>query len=389
MSPHVSHVPLLGQGGVEGTTDPNRLVHQYKQLEEDPGTFMLDMYRDTIRRNHQEPHSQRSRANVVSDIVSSIKQARLAGNLYLDDLLRTDFMSVVLNIILDGHFCGFSKDELLCWSTNLTDYLENVKPYVVWTITLFTVCLDAAISVWESSFPASSAQYRELSVVFHSLLRASSKFWDALWEIRTPFLDSQPVPSEATHSPVDMVDQIITDFATLSWFIERRLGPSWPATIRAPSCRIAHVMVACWIWGSQEVRRHTALEQAMIMAGDRCQSPAHGSGYTKIFQNELQVAGCTGPMQVAGAILRDYRGEFRGVNQMLHALLWALTVLRPDKKSPMTSSPDVERALLMGALAAARTQACVVNVTDNGWELGMDLLCFFITNLQNDVSMLS
>ncbi|EKM50071.1 uncharacterized protein PHACADRAFT_264583 [Phanerochaete carnosa HHB-10118-sp] len=107
----------------------NRLA-DLLQSRTSSGAFLLEMFKGSMQQNHQEPHTQQSRINVLSGTASTIEGTIKAGNLSVDDLFDTEFMQVVLAIILDSHLCGFSKDELLCCSTDMTYYLETVKVHM-------------------------------------------------------------------------------------------------------------------------------------------------------------------------------------------------------------------------------------------------------------------
>lgn len=104
--------------------DPNRLMNLLQTETYD--VFMLEMSKYTMQKTHQEPRSP-SRATTMSGIAGTIEQMDPVNNLDVDDLSRAEFIPAVLGVVLDGYLCGFSRDELVCWSTDVAEYLEAVK----------------------------------------------------------------------------------------------------------------------------------------------------------------------------------------------------------------------------------------------------------------------
>lgn len=102
------------------------------QLGSSYGSKYLTAVKDVSRPNHEDAsrpdflYRGKTRVDVVSDTVTDIEKMADAGIMIVADLIDTDFVPVIFSMVLDRYFCGFSKEELFLWATNMESFLKKV-----------------------------------------------------------------------------------------------------------------------------------------------------------------------------------------------------------------------------------------------------------------------
>ena len=158
---------------------------------------------NTLLRNHAAARA----AKVVENLIQKLKNDGVMDDPFA--IVETNLVRALFHILLDKHFCGYSKEVLTSLLVQdrlhfrqhmLVSHLylfsefcferSHTQPYFFSILILTQVCVDAHI--WEAEgrgvLPTTTSPKLWTAVAF--LQDQLRRLWEALWDIKTPFLDS-------------------------------------------------------------------------------------------------------------------------------------------------------------------------------------------------------
>ncbi|KIP07414.1 hypothetical protein PHLGIDRAFT_420152 [Phlebiopsis gigantea 11061_1 CR5-6] len=295
-----------------------------------------------IIEGHRRENRTREGDGLIALIAYSIRvqmEPTPTDDMAFKDMLDNGLTSALITCMLDEHLCGFTKAELTsCQGGGLDLYLKNIVPYInrlLPGITALIAFLRGMYTMW----------------------CASHRFWRALWEIRTPFVDSQPRNyPDADGSPIRLQYGLHRLSAVLSSY-EHAMRPGYPQpTPVVPNCR-QHVMLTLWLHAEKRRDRHHSLIEAKLAVAYE-EFHFGDTVWTDLYENAV-ADHAEGREQLLSATVRGFRAE-DNIGKTMQSLLTFVCDLRPAHELEEARRKNlIPRQVLIASIAAWRTQACM------------------------------
>ena len=238
---------------------------------------------DALLHSHRHAPDPHSRASVASEVFSRVLDAEQEPNFQTwGILIQTGFIQKVLHIGLDKHFCGYTKEELTTWPEKLPYYVaymqvsKNLKirpalcsqlhytqtsyppqPHIVMICNIICSCCKLLEACRSSNYRRIPAPRAKIASTAELILQETAKIWSRIWEIKTPFLDSQPKVAGPMDAHPNQIYLILLEWALRTFNVEKelqyvlrlffahqadmRIRDMRKMTIYDPSCRMGHV----------------------------------------------------------------------------------------------------------------------------------------------------
>ncbi|GJE93216.1 zinc finger MYND domain-containing protein [Phanerochaete sordida] len=259
-------------------------------------------------------------------------------------------METILYIVLDNYLCGFSKDDLIR-SVNSSVDANRVNAYLVGAIGALQRTLSCcALALTDDPTSASASQIRRISRHAYSQLYS---LWQRLWEIKEPFLDSQPKTEGSRYEEVWYATVLVAEEAMLFQY------ESGDAIVAGS--RLSHLAVALWIYRPRGFKAEVSTVLLHIWNHVRQDpnsdiAPAYAKFYNEILAESTITAG-----DIARTFARDFT-KMDGAGTM-QKLLDALNGLRPRHDIAYDMRTGLQREVLYRSLAACRDLLCAEHST--------------------------
>lgn len=234
---------------------------------------------------------------------------------------------------------------------------------------MFTACLHPL------SFMAPSGVERKVLELLKFYESTFPPLWRTLWEIRSPFLNSEYICRQSDDPSILVVHNGLTDcVGTIGMTIERYLYVSrifgcysktlsnfssfnsGAEAVPSPSnSYLPHIMVVIWVNNKTRAIRSNALNHLSKMCGPHQRHPS--------FYEELSSGSITAEV-ICGCIIRDLKDEHL-VNQQLYATVFVTYFLFSDRRGWVIPEIYSSRPILYCLLAACRRQHCLGDPANN------------------------
>ncbi|GJE93261.1 zinc finger MYND domain-containing protein [Phanerochaete sordida] len=250
-------------------------------------------------------------------------------------LWETDFVAQVVDIVLDGYFCGYSKEDLT--SSKAQD--DAVMRHIEWLLEVLLKCVHRLTH--EPSNPLPEHALR----VIEWFEEDFTPLWERLWAIRTPFLDSV-VACEA--SPDPRKTTFHGSLIQTMYFMDIMLEKAGKTTNHSTNSCMPHIMFLIWVLNEDKDNRDKALLAVTTLIHP-------DENYSK-FYSEV-ATGTTSREKINAAILRDFKDETL-VDRPLYSVIVTNFFLKPERglRTPIETSS--QRRIVWASLAAMRRQWC-------------------------------
>ncbi|GJE93201.1 hypothetical protein PsYK624_093600 [Phanerochaete sordida] len=284
-------------------------------------------------------------------------------------VLDTGLAYALKYVLFDGKFCGFSEEDLAaCVSESQEDvgeYKTNVLPYIIFVMLSLRDYLG--FSLRYSSNDENDPGLRNKTLQNADVLaRELPRFWNLLWQIRTPLLDSllYGIAVNPHDTPPSRMLQI--SISVLSEVVGA-LYKTFPAVFPKPEhgTKMPHVILTIWVHCAHKMDRNMAMEN-MWTALSEYLPEALGEARFQMFFHEVDV-GATNSREIARAAVRDLRAR-QDVNLVLRRVLVLANVVRPTPLPFYPMAAPHQRRLLHGCIAAGQSFLCMCRKTRKTWS---------------------
>ncbi|GJE93193.1 zinc finger MYND domain-containing protein [Phanerochaete sordida] len=319
-----------------------------------------------ILQHHMEAWSADQRIMAwqsLRDCITGMSLGKTADDAAWEVLLDAGLAYAIKYVLSHSFFCGFSEEELVACNSNspqdVEEYIADVLPYVALVICNLRDYLEFSLTYCSKEENNPRVRRKRLKSA-EVVLRELPRMWQNLWQIRTPFLDSQPpgigVDFPSMKASPRMIHHGLSEVsAIMSAFHDK-----YPKILTAPtSTKMPHVVFTIWVYCYHKIDRTRVAENAYV-ALVVYQAAHYDVQYRHDeFVNEF-IVGLTNPKQIARAALRDLRARGDSAHLIISTIFALLSLFRPLVQSevyPMTL--PYQRRLLHSCLSACQSVLCM------------------------------
>ncbi|GJE93198.1 hypothetical protein PsYK624_093570 [Phanerochaete sordida] len=320
-----------------------------------------------ILQHHMEPWAAERRLRALQGLSECLLGLTLDRATMVEwlMLLRRGLAEALVYILFDRYFCGFSKEELIaCASTDESEvqyYMEEVLPYFSLVLHNLRDFLGFSLTCCHNSSLSPEIRKETMSHA-DRLLRELPRLWQNLWDIRTPFLDSQPAnimidqpnaitaPRTLHHGLTVSIKLVIGFYHGFGTSLTPLPGPTL----------MPHVALIVWVHCYHKMDRQEALTNARF-AVTHYRSTQGKSAMPNLYSKA--VAGSTSYKQIAQAVLRDLKTK-HDIRGAVFDALEIICSLRPTQAPFFSMAEPCRRRLLRGCIAASLSLVCMHETVD-------------------------